>query len=391
MPAEKNTTIVHLVIEAGPLKGQRHTVPQAGLQLGRDRTNELLILDDMLSRTHSRFFFRANRLWVSDLKSANGTEVNGLFVDNQALSPGDIVVIGSTRIRVRHNGLEGIPGFWARLFRRRGAPDPSLVPTSTPAASSPRMTFLRNVACVVLVAWWLFLAYSLCLPPPGQPAPQVPVTVEDAPAEAERLSTGDPRTLAEDNSAEVDFAPIEPDTASLSPMHKIRNRIAGLLLAEEYDRAAAVLTRYGAAAVTPQERADLISLRQYTAAVQAANVRIAEAIGAEAGHLIQLRRGNTNLAFRVMVVAGSRIQGTITAPSGEKSIVIDVTKLHPDDRLLWLGTPQTPEENALCCALARKQGSIANAERYARNAGVLAEAYAESLAQAPASATGVAP
>ena len=50
---------------------------KAGLIIGRDsKSCDLHISDSSVSRTHARLYTNQGRLWIEDLKSANGTQVN---------------------------------------------------------------------------------------------------------------------------------------------------------------------------------------------------------------------------------------------------------------------------------------------------------------------------
>jgi pSer/pThr/pTyr-binding forkhead associated (FHA) protein len=47
------------------------------LDVGRGEDNEILLLDDHISRKHARFTLQDGIVWLQDLRSANGTCVNG--------------------------------------------------------------------------------------------------------------------------------------------------------------------------------------------------------------------------------------------------------------------------------------------------------------------------
>ena len=95
-----------IVFAAGALAGQRFEVPASGLRLGRSSHCELAVADPALSRIHCLFEVRNGALWVTDLKSANGTSVNGeaLGEEARALAAGDEVVAGETVLRVESAG-----------------------------------------------------------------------------------------------------------------------------------------------------------------------------------------------------------------------------------------------------------------------------------------------
>jgi len=98
-----------LVIDEGPLKGNRYPVTSAGLSLGRSSQCDIAITDMLLSRSHCRFELRGDELWVIDLASANQTLVNEEPIDEKQIRPGDIVKVGQTALRVDAVESSSIP------------------------------------------------------------------------------------------------------------------------------------------------------------------------------------------------------------------------------------------------------------------------------------------
>jgi pSer/pThr/pTyr-binding forkhead associated (FHA) protein len=56
------------------VKGARWS---GALQIGRGEDNDLVLLDDHISRRHARLETHAGVVWLRDLESANGSFVNG--------------------------------------------------------------------------------------------------------------------------------------------------------------------------------------------------------------------------------------------------------------------------------------------------------------------------
>lgn len=97
----------HLIVEEGPDKGLKITIPATGARLGRSSQNDVVLTDPLLSRHHCRLEFRsAGDLWVADLASANQTLVNGQVIAEQRLNIGDRVTIGDTTVQVLRNTLQ---------------------------------------------------------------------------------------------------------------------------------------------------------------------------------------------------------------------------------------------------------------------------------------------
>ena len=93
-------TATELLATAGPFEGRRFSVTEAGVRLGRSSSCEISIPDPSLSRNQCLFELRDGTVYVTDLASANGTEVNGeqLGVSSRALKEGDRVRTGDSEL-----------------------------------------------------------------------------------------------------------------------------------------------------------------------------------------------------------------------------------------------------------------------------------------------------
>jgi pSer/pThr/pTyr-binding forkhead associated (FHA) protein len=73
--------------------------------IGRGRDCDLRIRARDISRRHCRIAFLETHVVLEDLGSTNGTLLNGKPVTgSQALKPGDIIAIGSARLKVESVG-----------------------------------------------------------------------------------------------------------------------------------------------------------------------------------------------------------------------------------------------------------------------------------------------
>jgi hypothetical protein len=78
-----------------------HRIPLTAsvTNIGRGLNNDLILEDSRVSREHAQLRYRARRFWVSDLRSTNGTFVNGDPVQERDLRHGDIVSLGGLELR----------------------------------------------------------------------------------------------------------------------------------------------------------------------------------------------------------------------------------------------------------------------------------------------------
>jgi len=112
------------------LEGARHRVEltEEGVTVGRGDAATIRVASNAVSRVHSRFFLKDGKPHVVDLKSLNGTSLNGLSVVTPALLHlGDTVLLGEIPIQwVPESSAEG-----------RGAESGTALVASSPAHLAP--------------------------------------------------------------------------------------------------------------------------------------------------------------------------------------------------------------------------------------------------------------
>jgi pSer/pThr/pTyr-binding forkhead associated (FHA) protein len=90
-----------VVLDGPSLKKGRTLEVSAATVLGRDGDSDLALgEDEFASSRHARIEPRADGVWIEDLGSTNGTFVNGERVTAERLSPGDVLRIGQTELRL---------------------------------------------------------------------------------------------------------------------------------------------------------------------------------------------------------------------------------------------------------------------------------------------------
>ncbi len=68
--------------------------------IGRARDTDFQVDDPNVSRRHAVLYWSEGRVMVEDLKSTNGTLVNGYPISSTVLRPRDVLVVGDTRVDV---------------------------------------------------------------------------------------------------------------------------------------------------------------------------------------------------------------------------------------------------------------------------------------------------
>ncbi|HMC11639.1 MAG TPA: EAL domain-containing protein [Pirellulaceae bacterium] len=87
---------------------ERIELEQLPFTLGRNESCDYQILSSRVSREHAEIVRDEGVLKVRDLKSTNGTFVNGQRIDEHRLTDGDLVVIADVHFSLRTNRSDGV-------------------------------------------------------------------------------------------------------------------------------------------------------------------------------------------------------------------------------------------------------------------------------------------
>ncbi len=92
----RGSSRAYLVGYTGDVGGFRYDLTDAGAIFGRAANSQIALQDDHVSHQHARVTFAQGQFWLHDLKSLNGTYVNGIQVREPiALRHGDQIQVGS--------------------------------------------------------------------------------------------------------------------------------------------------------------------------------------------------------------------------------------------------------------------------------------------------------
>jgi pSer/pThr/pTyr-binding forkhead associated (FHA) protein len=90
-----------LKVIQGKDAGEEYSIDGGEARLGRTADNDVVVRDPSSSRAHARVFEKNGRVYAEDLKSANGTKLNGSALKTlKELSSGDVLAIGDVAIKV---------------------------------------------------------------------------------------------------------------------------------------------------------------------------------------------------------------------------------------------------------------------------------------------------
>jgi serine/threonine-protein kinase len=97
-----------LFFESGPQQGTVYDIEDGVVSVGRAAVNDIVLNDQMTSLMHCRIRVGGAHPVITNLGSTNGTWVNGERIVSAQLHDGDILQVGTSRIRVqlKHQGLD---------------------------------------------------------------------------------------------------------------------------------------------------------------------------------------------------------------------------------------------------------------------------------------------
>lgn len=94
-----------ILTNATPDATRKYHLDQLPVTLGRGLDADIYVPDRLVSRCHCRLDDAEGPLMVADLDSSNGTLVNGCYVNEAPLLPGDHLIVGTHVFRVAYKRI----------------------------------------------------------------------------------------------------------------------------------------------------------------------------------------------------------------------------------------------------------------------------------------------
>jgi pSer/pThr/pTyr-binding forkhead associated (FHA) protein len=83
---------------------QVYPLNQPEVMIGRSEQSDIALADPGVSRNHARIIREGDDFIVEDLRSTNGTEVNGQPIRRRRLADGDVVKLANSTLQYRREG-----------------------------------------------------------------------------------------------------------------------------------------------------------------------------------------------------------------------------------------------------------------------------------------------
>jgi sigma-B regulation protein RsbU (phosphoserine phosphatase) len=131
--------IAELSIQSADGAKERFTLVKERVTIGRSRESDIFLPDQWLSRQHAEVRRRPDGYYVADLKSKNGTLLNGQPVvqGGKRLRPGDVITLGEHTLTFTEGGTvepeEEVEPEGTRVFSVRELSDINTKPAIDPA------------------------------------------------------------------------------------------------------------------------------------------------------------------------------------------------------------------------------------------------------------------
>ena len=105
---EDTPSVATLHVLAGPAAGRSFPLRAGSNQVGRERGNDVVLTDPLVSKTHARINV-GDTVEVLDLGAANGVVIGGELVPRAALRPEDTILLGDSLVRVQRTAAVAAP------------------------------------------------------------------------------------------------------------------------------------------------------------------------------------------------------------------------------------------------------------------------------------------
>lgn len=98
--SQKDMPLGYLKLKLADGSRYEFQVSKSEVTIGRNPTNDIIIQDEKMSRSHARFEFDAEgKVRIFDTESTNGVRVNGIKITRAVITPRDVVQIGDCQFQ----------------------------------------------------------------------------------------------------------------------------------------------------------------------------------------------------------------------------------------------------------------------------------------------------
>jgi pSer/pThr/pTyr-binding forkhead associated (FHA) protein len=94
----RRRTAGQLSVVAGAAAGTRYPLRPGRTRIGALDDNDIVLSSTTVSRYHAEIVARAGRIEISDLRSRNGTRVNGQVIQQSPIRAGDRIAIADIEL-----------------------------------------------------------------------------------------------------------------------------------------------------------------------------------------------------------------------------------------------------------------------------------------------------
>lgn len=129
-----------LVVISPPLTGLTYGLGKQWVTIGRSSGNAFQIVEASISGQHCEVQLRGSELTIRDMRSTNGTFVNGLMVNEAVIKPWETFRLGDVELRFEFAVHSAFSGFTSPVVEARPAAIPASAPDPVTAGMPPATT-----------------------------------------------------------------------------------------------------------------------------------------------------------------------------------------------------------------------------------------------------------
>ena len=159
---------MYLRVMQGPEQGRVFPLSQGITTFGRSSDNNVVLTDSTVSRHHARVELRGEHLFLTDLGTSNGTNVNSQRVSaSHPLQPNDVIQMGTVILRVENQPLGDettrLPAGMVAPMRANSRSATQSAPRGAAHPSKRNATWLvfLGLGIVVLLAIVLIIGFGM--------------------------------------------------------------------------------------------------------------------------------------------------------------------------------------------------------------------------------------
>jgi len=259
----------------------------------------------------------------------------------------------------------------AKASGQTAAQTPARKKTSTAPLPAP----VRLLIWVLILAWWVFVAYNAFKQPAAAPPPPEPEPAQVTPEPAPATPSEKPVKSAAVPIAVIPDVVVEEEQPEVG-LGMLKTTVAEHVLAEEFGTAVALIDRELQYPHTRAAQAEMESLRSFIEKISTMESTIESAFKRRIGMETTVHHGGKDRKIVIQKVEDGAINGLVVSQDGSsRPVDFSLSQLEPRELSRWLGNPRTQSRHAQQFILHMMAQDYEKAVELAENCGPLSDTF----------------